>query len=187
MTRLTWSRTSCAATSTSFSSAEGDEHLRHAFGRDRAQLVDAADGVDRLLDLVGDLGLDLLRARRPGRRVMTTTTGKSTLGNRSTPSWKYPRADDADDEDEHRRENGPLDADLREPLHGSVLPVIERPAYSTRDPSLISLDAVSTTCSPGLTPWRTATTSPSCSPVSTMRSSIFLFCTTNTRRSDPSS
>ncbi len=32
----------------------------------RAQLVDAADGVDRFLDLVGDLGFDLL-GRRAGQ------------------------------------------------------------------------------------------------------------------------
>ena len=41
---------------------EADDDLRDAFGRDRAQLVDAADGVDRFLDLVGDLGFDLLGA-----------------------------------------------------------------------------------------------------------------------------
>ena len=46
---------------------ELDEHLRDALDRRRAQLVDAADRVDRLLDLFGDLGLDLLR-RRTGIR-----------------------------------------------------------------------------------------------------------------------
>jgi hypothetical protein len=44
-------------------------HNRHAFGRRRSQLVEPADGVDRLFDLVGDLRLDLLRGgpRLPGR------------------------------------------------------------------------------------------------------------------------
>ena len=58
---------------------ERDDHLRDAFRRVRAQLVDAADGVDRFFDLVGDLGLDFLR-RRAGSRVVTTTVGKSTFG-----------------------------------------------------------------------------------------------------------
>ena len=40
---------------------EADDDLRHAFGRRRGQRVDAADGVDRFLDLVGDLAFDLLR------------------------------------------------------------------------------------------------------------------------------
>ena len=40
---------------------ERDDDLRDAFGRVRGQRVDAADRVDGFLDLVGDLGLDLLR------------------------------------------------------------------------------------------------------------------------------
>ena len=40
---------------------ERDDDLRDALRRGRAQLVDAADRVDRFLDLVGDLGLDFLR------------------------------------------------------------------------------------------------------------------------------
>ena len=48
---------------------ERDDDLRDALGGVRAQLVDAADRVDGLLDLVADLGFDLLRrgARQPGR------------------------------------------------------------------------------------------------------------------------
>ena len=48
---------------------ERDDDLRDALRRRRAELVDAADGVDRFLDLVGDLGLDFLRrgARQPCR------------------------------------------------------------------------------------------------------------------------
>ena len=45
----------------SFSSLNPDDDLRDALARRRAELVDAADGVDRALDLVGDVGLDLLR------------------------------------------------------------------------------------------------------------------------------
>src|SRR5262249_50868371 len=40
---------------------ESHEDQRDAFGRGRTQFVNAADGVDGLFDLVGDLGLDLLR------------------------------------------------------------------------------------------------------------------------------
>ena len=55
---------------------ERDDDLRDALGRGRAEGIDAADGVDRFLDLVGDLGLDLLgrgagkaRRDRDGRDV----------------------------------------------------------------------------------------------------------------------
>ena len=64
---------------------ERDDDLRHAFGRVRPQFVDAADRVDGLFDLVGDLGLDSSGAA-PGSRVVTTTVGKSTFGKRSSPS-----------------------------------------------------------------------------------------------------
>ncbi len=47
---------------------ELDHDHRDVLGREGDQLVDAADGVDRLLDLVGDLGLDLLRRRRRAAR-----------------------------------------------------------------------------------------------------------------------
>ena len=48
---------------------ERDDDRRDAFRRGRAQLVDAADGVDGFLDLVGDLGFDFLgrRAGQPRR------------------------------------------------------------------------------------------------------------------------
>ena len=38
-----------------------DEDLRDALDRSRAQLVDTGDRIDGFLDLLGDLGLDLLR------------------------------------------------------------------------------------------------------------------------------
>ena len=48
---------------------ERDDDRRDPFRRRRSQLVDAADRIDRFLDLVGDLGLDLFGrgARQPGR------------------------------------------------------------------------------------------------------------------------
>ena len=48
-----------------FLEQEADRDDRDAFRRGGAQLVDAADRVHRLFDLVGDLGLDLL-GRRAG-------------------------------------------------------------------------------------------------------------------------
>jgi hypothetical protein len=47
---------------------ERDDDLRDAFRRDRPELVDAADRVDRPFDLVGQLGLDLLGSRAVLRR-----------------------------------------------------------------------------------------------------------------------
>ena len=44
---------------------EVGDHERSIGHRDRAQLVDALHGVHRLLDAVGELGLDLGRVRRP--------------------------------------------------------------------------------------------------------------------------
>ena len=64
---------------------ERDDDLRDAFGRGRAQLVDAADGVDRFLDLVGDLGLDFLR-RRAGQARGDDDGREVDLRKRSTPS-----------------------------------------------------------------------------------------------------
>jgi hypothetical protein len=62
---------------------EADDDLRHALGRDRPQLVDAADGVDRFFDLLRDLGL-ISCGDAPGSIVTTATMGRSTLGKRST-------------------------------------------------------------------------------------------------------
>ncbi len=91
---------------------ERDEHLRDAFGRDRAQLVDAADGVDRFFHLVGDFGLHVFRrcaieARGHGddRQV--------DLGEAIHPQLGVTeQADHAHQEDEHGRENRPFDADF---------------------------------------------------------------------------
>ena len=46
---------------------EGDDHLRQAELRDRAELLQTGQPADGLLDREGDLPLDLLRARGPAR------------------------------------------------------------------------------------------------------------------------
>ncbi len=68
-TRLTRSRTSWAATSASFSSRNEMMTCETPSDEFERSSSIAADRVDGLLDLVGDLGLDLLRrgARQPGR------------------------------------------------------------------------------------------------------------------------
>ena len=97
--------------------AEGDVHLRDAFAGDRAELVDAADGVDRLFDLVGDLGLDLFR-RGAGEAGDHRHRGEVDLGEAIDSELEVAgRADDADEEDEHGGEHRPLHADLGKPLH----------------------------------------------------------------------
>ena len=99
---------------------ERDEDLRDALGRDRAQLVDARDRVDRLLDLVGDLGLDLLG--RGAREARDDDDGRE-VDVREAVDAEARVADAADDdehEDEDRREDGPADAETGESLHGLV-------------------------------------------------------------------
>jgi hypothetical protein len=89
-------------------------------GRDRAQLLDAADGVDRLLDLVRQLGLDLL-GRSPGQRGDHHDDRQIDVGE--TIQAEFLVADDADDQDDqdhHRREDGASDAYASEPLHGGL-------------------------------------------------------------------
>ncbi len=87
MTVATLSRTSCAATSVFFSRMNVTQHLRHAFARDRLELVDPADRVHRLFELLADLGLDLLRRGaghtrddRDGRKVDLRETIDAELG-----------------------------------------------------------------------------------------------------------
>jgi hypothetical protein len=93
--------------------AEGDEHLRDPLGRGGAKLVDAADRVDGFLDLVGELRLDFL-GRGAGHARDDDHRGKVDLGKPIHAELEVSRgADDADDEDENGRKNGPLDADLR--------------------------------------------------------------------------
>ena len=95
-----------------------DDHDGLARPGDRAQLLDALDGVDDLLDLAARPGSRPPRRRRPGSSVRTLTVGRSTEGKRSTPSRAVGgRADHDQREDEHGGEDRPADADLGELLH----------------------------------------------------------------------
>ena len=133
---------------------EGDEHLRHALAGDRAELVDAADGVDRLFDLVGDLGLDFF-GRGAGEAGDDGDHGEVDLGEAVDAELEVAgRADDADEEDEHGGEDRALDADLGEPLHDEFSPEnaaiceLRSRSYSTELPSFSSLPLRATITSP---------------------------------------
>ena len=84
---------------------ERDDDLRDAFGGGRGQRVDAADGVDGLLDLVGDLGFDLLRRRagqaRRHRDRRDVDVGKAI----DAEAAEREQADDGQREDEHPGED----------------------------------------------------------------------------------
>ena len=85
--------------------------VRDAFGRGRAQLVDAADRVDGLFDLVGDLGLDFFRrgARQPGR----DDDGREVDLRKAIDAQprERERADDRQRQDQDAGEDRTLDAD----------------------------------------------------------------------------
>ena len=96
---------------------EADDDLRDAFGRDRAQLVDAADGVDRFLDLVGDLGLDLLRR---GAGLDRRDDDGREVDLREAIDAEAREREDADDgqrQDQDGREDRTFDAERSKPLH----------------------------------------------------------------------
>src|SRR6185369_66913 len=99
---------------------ELDDDLRDAFRRIRAELIDAADGVDGLFDLVGDFALDLFRRRArqsrrdcDGREVHLRQSIDSQLAERE-------RANNSQREDENGRKNRTTNAELSEPLHEST-------------------------------------------------------------------
>ena len=135
---------------------ERDDDLRDAFGGVRAELVDAADGVDGFLDLVGDLALDLLRrgagqTRRDGhgREVHLRQAIDAELAEGE-------RADDDQREDQDRGKDRTTDAELSEPLHEST--------YSLRSDARRRRTSFSTllvaTFSPALRPVVISTRSP---------------------------
>ena len=96
---------------------ERDDDLRDAFGRIRAQLVDAADRVDGLLDLVGDFGFDFLRCRA-GQPGDDDDRRKIDLREPVEPELREgKRADDGQRESDDRRKNWPTNGDRSEPLH----------------------------------------------------------------------
>ncbi len=104
---------------------EGHDDLRDAFSGVRIELIDAADGVDRFLDLVGDLALDLLRRStgetcrdRHRREVHLRQSIDSKLA-------KGKCADDDEREDQNRCEDRPTDTEFSKPLHDA--PTSRRP------------------------------------------------------------
>jgi hypothetical protein len=115
---------------------------RHPLGRHGAELLDAGDGVDRPLDLVGDLGLDLFRRRaaldRRHRHRREVDPREPVDAEAEVP--EDPHDDEREDED--RREDRSLERDLGEPLHrstppaGPTRPPRTRPARPARPPSL---------------------------------------------------
>ncbi len=89
MTRLTRSRTSCAATSAFFSSLNDTTTCEMPSDEVEVSVSMRADGVDGLFDLVGDLGLDLLRRgagqprrHRDGRDVDVRESDRRRAGRR---------------------------------------------------------------------------------------------------------
>ena len=96
---------------------ERHEHLGDTIAGGRADLVDAADRVDGLLDLVGDLGLDLTGggAVEPGG---DGDGGEIDLGESVDLELGVPvDADDQEDQDRHAGEHGAADGQFSEPLH----------------------------------------------------------------------
>jgi hypothetical protein len=88
------------------------DHERHALGRHRGERVEAGHGVDRLLDLLRHVRLD--RERRCAR-VRRDDRDEREVDLRELVDAERAVADEPDDdehEDQHRREDGPPDADL---------------------------------------------------------------------------
>ena len=93
---------------------DDERAVRH---RDRAQLVDALDGVDRFFDLVGDLGLDL-GGRRAGQAG--PHEHRRHVDRREAIDAEARQAHEPDDDERevhHRGEHRAADADLSELLH----------------------------------------------------------------------
>jgi hypothetical protein len=88
-------RTSSAATIMSLSKSKISTSSGIALAGGGAQLVDAGDALQRLLDAVDDLALHRLRATHRDRAMETTSTGCSMSGiwlTRSLDSASRPRA-----------------------------------------------------------------------------------------------
>ena len=91
--------------------------MRHAFRRRRAQLVDAADGVDGFFDLVSDFRLDLLR--RGARLHRGDDDGGEVDFRKAIDAEQRERkhADHRERQNEHRREDRTANRERSEPLH----------------------------------------------------------------------
>jgi hypothetical protein len=95
---------------------EGDDHLAQALEAGRSKLVDARDGVDRLLERLGDGGLDLLGAR-PAQRRRDRDDRQVDVGEKvhaQAAVGEHPQ--DHQGRDHHGREDRTGDADVGE-LH----------------------------------------------------------------------
>ena len=96
---------------------ECHEDEGNPFGRSRTQFINAADGVDGLFDLVGDLGLDLLRrgARQPGG----DGDGRKFDSREALDRQPVVREDAQHHQrhDEHRGEDRTTDTNFSEFLH----------------------------------------------------------------------
>ena len=129
---------------------EADRDLRDAFRRCRAQLVDAADRVDRLLDLVGDFRFDLLRCRAGLHRRHEHRRKIDLRKAIDAEPRERERADHGEREDENGREDRSFDAEFGKPLHDQL----------TFIPSASCATLAVATRSPALSPFVTSTRSP---------------------------
>jgi hypothetical protein len=102
-----------------FLQREKHDDLRDALGRDRAEIVDPADGVDRLLDLVGDFRFNLLR-RGAGLDRRHRDRREVDLGKAVDAKLRERKnADDGQRQNQDAGEDGTFDADCCKPLHRS--------------------------------------------------------------------
>ena len=124
---------------------ERHHHLRDPLRRDRTQRVDGADGVDRFLDLVGDLGLDLL-GRGPGQ-AGGHDDGRDVDVREAVDAEpeEGEQADDRQRQHQHPGEDRAPDTQRSEPLHGRL---------PRRDPDAVgqALDVGGRHALPGLQP-----------------------------------
>src|SRR4029450_9359985 len=99
---------------------ERDDDDHRAGPGDRAQLLDPLDRVDLLLELLRDLGLNLLAGG--ARQLDPHVDGRQVDGRESVDAQPEPAGGAHDDEghDQHRREHRALDADLGQLLHGGL-------------------------------------------------------------------
>ncbi len=123
---------------------ERHHDLRNALGRGRAEGVDRADRVDRLFDLVGDLGFDLLgrgagqaRRDRDGRDV---DVGKAI----DAEPAEREQADDGQRQHEHPGEDRAPDAEGGKPLHDGYLTATRTPSTSCSTPLVATRSPVFT-------------------------------------------
>src|SRR5690606_6410776 len=154
---------------------ELDDDGGETLGGVAQEVVDAGDGVDRLLDAFGDFGLDLTRAAAR-QRGHDHHGGDVHLGEAVDAQLDVPGdAEHREEEDEDRREDRAADGDVGEPLHGSGS------RHFTATPSRRSGPGRATTRSPGCTPSRMPAIPSRTSLTWTSRSSATPPTTTNRR------